>query len=320
MTGEGSVLVTGASGFVGAGLIKCLLANRQSVVAVARGNAASKPTTTGVHWRDGGSIDAETDWVSILGGCDSVVHLASRVHVKHERSLDSLVEFRRVNVAGAERLARQAAALGVRRFVYLSSIKVNGEETLPGKPFRPDDMPNPQDAYGTSKCEAERILLRVAEDTGLEIVIIRPPLVYGPGVKGNLQTMMRWLARGVPLPFASLNNRRSLVGLDNLCDLITVCLSHPAASGETFLVSDGKDISTAELLRITGEAMGHPARLFTMPDAWLSGMAVLAGKADVARRLCGNLQVDIAKTRRILGWEPLLDVESGLRRMVAANP
>jgi nucleoside-diphosphate-sugar epimerase len=317
VTGGSSILVTGATGFVGSALVRRLLADCRSVIAVSRSDVAPDKFAEKVRWCGVDAIDAETDWMSILGGCDTVVHLAARVHVMNEISLDPLAEFRRVNVAGTERLARQAAMSGVRRFIFLSSIKVNGEETMPGVPFRPDDTPNPADAYGMSKLEAEKALCRVAADTGLEIVIIRPPLIHGLGVKGNLQTMMRWLARGVPLPFSSLDNRRSLVGLDNLCDLIAVCLNHPAAKGETFLVSDGTDLSTAELLRMTGDAMGRPARLFPIPTSWLVGMAAFVGKMDLARRLCSNLQVDISKTRQLLGWEPVLDIETGLGRMAA---
>ncbi len=250
-----------------------------------------------------------------LDGCDAVVHLAARVHVMRERAADPLAEFRRVNVEATERLARSAAAAGARRFVFVSSVKVNGEETTAGEAFCADDAPAPEDAYGVSKHEAEEALRRVGVETGLEIVVIRPPLVYGPGVKGNFRTMLDWLRRGLPLPLASLDNRRSFVGVDNLCDLILCCLSHPDAANETFLVSDGQDLSTPELLRLAGDAMGLPARLWPCPPSLLKGAAALVGKPGIAQRLCGNLQVDISKTREVLGWHPLFSVEEELRRI-----
>ncbi len=230
-----------------------------------------------------------------------------------ERAVDPLAEFRRANVSVSELLARRAAAAGVRRFVFLSSVKVNGEETVHGRPFRADDAPAPEDDYGVSKYEAELALRRVAAETGLEVVIIRPPLVYGPNVKGNFQTMLNWLRRGLPVPLASLDNRRSMVGLDNLCDLILTCLSHPRAANETFLVSDGHDLSIAELLRLAGEAMGRTARLWPCSPSLLKGAATMVGKPGIARRLCGNLQVDIRKTQDVLGWHPPFSVEEGLR-------
>lgn len=232
-----------------------------------------------------------------------------------EQSADPLAAFRQVNVVASECLARRAAAAGVKRFVYLSSIKVNGEETAPGRPFFAQDDPAPEDAYGISKHEAEITLRRVAQETGLEVVIIRSPLVYGPGVKGNFQTMLNWLRRGLPLPLASLRNRRSLVGVDNLCDLIKTCLTHPGAANETFLVSDDHDLSTAELLRLVGHAIGHSARLWPLPTSWLLSGAAMIGKRGFARRLCGNLQVDIGKTKSLLGWAPPVEVETGLRRI-----
>lgn len=262
------------------------------------------------------------DWVAAdiptaasLDGCDVVVHLAARVHVMRERAADPLAEFRRVNVEATERLARSAAAAGARRFVFVSSVKVNGEETAAGEAFCADDAPAPEDAYGASKHEAEEALHRVGVETGLEMVVIRPPLVYGPGVKGNFRTMLDWLRRGLPLPLASLDNRRSFVGVGNLCDLILCCLSHPDAANETFLVSDGQDLSTPELLRMAGKAMGLPARLWPCPPSLLKGAAALVGKPGIAQRLCSNLQVDISKTREVLGWHPPFSVEEELRRI-----
>ena len=260
-----------------------------------------------------GSLSSETDWMEALRSVRQVVHLAARVNVMNEKSPDPLAEFRQVNVEGTANLARQAAAAGVRRFVYLSSIKVNGEFTQEGRPFTADDAPAPEDPYGVSKREAEQLLRQIATETGMEVVIIRPPLVYGPGVKANFESMMRWLARGVPPLAAVTQNRRSLVALDNLVDLIVTCLNHPAAANQTLLVSDGEDLSTAELLKRMGATMGHPARLFNLPPLLLKIGAQLVNKPGIYQRLCGSLQLDIAKTRGIRDWTPPVTVEEGLR-------
>ncbi len=254
----------------------------------------------------------------MLSRVDAIVHLAARVHVMNDTASDPLTEFRRVNVDGTLNLARQAAAAGVRRFVFVSSVKVNGEETLPGKPFSAADAPAPVDPYGISKFEAERGLLQLASETGLEVVIVRPPLVYGPGVKANFEKMVRWLAKGMPLPLGGVHaNRRSLIGLDNLVDLLTVCLRHPAAAGHVFMASDGEDLSTTDLLRRLGKAMHRPARLVPVPPALLELGGRLLGREDVVRRLTGSLQVDIGKTRQVLGWEPPVAVDEGLQRVCA---
>lgn len=267
---------------------------------------------------EGVTIDglaSDTDWSEALKNVEQVVHLAARVHVMNDKSSDPLGDFRRVNVEGTANLARQAAAAGVKRFIYMSSIKVNGEFTEVGEPFTADDLPAPEDPYGISKNEAEQSLRQITAETGMEVVIIRPPLVYGPGVKANFESMMRWLARGVPLPLAAITeNRRSLVALDNLVDLIVTCLNHPAAANQTFLVSDGEDLSTAQLLKRMGVAMGHPARLFYVPPALLKVGAGLINKPGIYQRLCGSLQIDITKTRQLLGWTPPVPVDEGLRR------
>lgn len=311
-----TVLITGATGFVGRALVSRLAVAGWKVRALMRTGLPQDLGSGQVTWhRIAGLGDDDLP----LSDCQAVVHLAARVHVMQERANDPLAEFRRVNVTETEQLARHAAAAGVRRFIYLSSIKVNGEETPPGRPFLAEDEAGPEDAYGISKHEAEIVLRRVAAETEMEVVIIRPPLIYGPGVKGNFRTMLGWLERGIPLPLASLDNRRSLVGLDNLCDLILSCLRNPAAANETFLVSDGQDISTAELLRLAGEAMRRPVRLFPMPPAWLENAAALIGKPRLARRICGNLQVDIGKTKGLLGWSPSVKVETGLRQIFDAD-
>lgn len=307
-----TTLVTGANGFVGSALCARLLRDGTAVRGAVR-SPGSQPG--GAEAIAIGSLSSETDWTVALTNVDQVVHLAARVHLMNDKSSDPLAEFRRVNVEGTANLARQAAAAGVRRFVFLSSIKVNGEFTEAGHPFTADDVPAPEDPYGVSKHEAEQLLRHIAAETGIEVVIIRPPLVCGPGVKANFESMMRWLSRGVPLPLAAVTqNRRSLVALDNLVDLIVTCLSHPTAANQTFLVSDGEDLSTANLLRRMGAAMGHPARLFYLPPAFLKLGATLLNKPGIYQRLCGSLQLDIAKTRQLLGWTPPVSVDEGLRR------
>ena len=250
--------------------------------------------------------------------CSTVLHLAARVHIMDDPASDPLAAFRKVNTLGTLNLARQAAATGVNRFVFVSSIKVNGEGTQPGSVFHGDDTPAPLDPYGISKHEAEIGLRQIAAATGMQVVIVRPPLVYGPGVKANFAAMMRAVQRGLPLPLASVtHNRRSFVALDNLVDLLITCLDHPAAANQTFLVSDGEDLSTADLLRRLGKAMSRQARLFPVPPALLQVGANLLGKGEVSQRLLGNLQVDISHTRETLGWTPPITVDEGLRRAVA---
>jgi nucleoside-diphosphate-sugar epimerase len=309
------VLVTGASGFVGRALLDALVARPGVVVtaAVRRETALQ----AGVRVCRPGEIGPGTDWSDALAGCDAVAHLAARVHMMRDGSADPLAECRRVNVIGTLALARQAAAAGVRRFVFVSSIKVNGESTRRGAAFSETDPPAPIDPYGISKAEAEAGLRDVASSTGMEVVVIRPPLVHGPGVKANFLTMTRWLARGLPLPLGAIHdNRRSLVGLDNLVDLIITCLHHPAAANEVFLAGDGEDVSTTDLIRRTAAALGVRARLIPVPIPILAAGARLLGRRDVVQRLCGSLQVDISKARRLLGWSPPVTLDEGLRRAV----
>lgn len=306
---QGRILVTGANGFVGASALAGLtdsLGDR--VIGTARRPVPGSPFTRSP------SLDAQADWSSVLDDVCCVVHCAARVHVMREKHDDPLAEFRRINVAGTLALARQAAAYGVRRFVFLSSIKVNGEQSSADRPFTSGDIPAPQDPYGVSKLEAECGLTALAHETGMEVVIVRPPLVYGPGVGANFLSMMRWLHRGLPLPLGAIPNRRSLVALDNLVDLILKCVDHPAAANATFLVSDGEDLSTPELLRRTGKALGKRARLFSVPQRFLETGAAIAGKRGVAERLCGSLQVNIDATRLALGWEPPVTVDDALER------
>ena len=305
-----SVLVTGATGFVGKALIDSLVERGEVVVAAVRDPQARLNPHVTVSCIT--SLDEQTDWRSSLEGVQVVVHLAARVHVMADTESDPLTAFRKVNVEGTLNLARQAAAAGVKRFVFVSSIKVNGEGTAPGQPYRADDTPAPIDPYGISKMEAEQGLLLLAGDTGMQVVIIRPVLVYGPGVKANFLSMMRWLDKGVPLPFGAIDNRRSLVALANLVDLIVTCMTHPAAANQTFLVSDGEDLSTTQLLRRMSQALGKKARLLPIPSALLARTANLLGKRALSQRLCGSLQVDIEKNRSLLGWTPVVSVDDAL--------
>jgi nucleoside-diphosphate-sugar epimerase len=306
------VLITGSNGFVGVPMSHAFTecgwqvraATRRSIAFPA--NAASDVVTVG-------EIGPVTRWSEALSGVDAVVHLAARVHVMQDTAPDPLAEFRRVNVDGTLNLARQAAAAGVKRLVFLSSIKVNGEQTAPDAPYSVRDVPAPLDAYGISKHEAEQGLRQICADTGLESVIIRPVLVYGPAVKGNFLSMLELLAKGIPLPFGAIHNARSLVSVENLAHLARTCVTHPRASGHTFLVSDGEDLSTTELLKRLGRALDRPARLLPIPVSWLTAGASLLRKGDVARRVLGSLQVDITDTRAILDWAPPQNVDEGLR-------
>jgi len=303
-------LVTGASGFIGKLLCTELLRQGQSVRAAVR---SANSLVENVEVVVVGSIDGQTDWTDALRGVDAVIHLAARVHVMHEDASDPLDEFRKVNVVGTEHLARSAAVNGVKRLVYVSSIKVNGEATHSGNKFTEADTPSPQDPYGMSKCEAEQVLHRVAEETGLEVVIVRPPLVYGAGVKGNFAQMLRVLAKGIPLPLASVRNLRSLIYVENLVDALIVCATHPDAAGKIYLVSDGEDISTPDLLRRLGTALGRPARLFPCPQALLKLAGQLTGKSDQVERLLGSLRVDSGKICRELNWTPPCSLQQGLQ-------
>lgn len=308
------VLVTGARGFVGSALIGHLASKWKHEGPRIR--AASRVSVPGlpanVTHAQSPELGGNSDWSSAVNGVSVVVHTAARVHQMRDTAEDPLAEFRAVNTMGSIALARQAAAAGARRFVFVSSIKVNGEETAPGAPFTADDPPAPVDPYGISKSEAEAGLKAIGRETGMEIVIVRPVLVYGDGVGGNFLTMLRWVARGMPLPLGSVHNLRSLVARANLVDLLAACIIHPAAANNVFLVSDGEDISTTELIRRLAAGMGKRARLVPVPAAALTAAARLVGKGDVAHRLVSSLQVDISKTRNLLGWSPPITAERAL--------
>jgi UDP-glucose 4-epimerase len=311
VSSDDRILVTGANGFVGKALVSSLLPIR-NVCGMVRDLSINLPTDR-VYVR--GCLSEGEDYSRVLAGMDIVVHCAARVHVMSEISSNPLADYRKVNVDGTLRLASQAAESGIRRFIFLSSIKVNGEGTQINEPFIADQQPAPIDHYGVSKMEAEVGLRALAAKCDMEVVIIRPPLVYGPSVGGNFAAMLTWLQRGIPLPLANVCcNKRSLVALDNLIDLILTCLDHPGAANQTFLVSDGESLSTAELLRRMGSALGRPVHLIPAPVSWLKLGACLVGKPDLAQRLCGSLEVDITKTRDLLGWVPPISVDEGLRR------
>ncbi|MDD1612271.1 MAG: SDR family oxidoreductase [Methylococcaceae bacterium] len=302
-----TILVTGATGFIGSALCAKLAGLNFKLIRAVRTGLSSDRTVVI------GSIDGSTDWTDALQGVDTVIHCAARAHIMIDTANDPLQEFRKVNTEACLNLARQAGSMGVKRFIFLSSIKVNGEETPLGQPYTAEQVPATVDPYGISKREAEEALHELSRLSGMEIVIIRPPLVYGPGVKGNFQSMMNWLTRGIPLPLASIKNQRSLVAVDNLVDLIITCISHPAAANQTFLVSDGEDLSTPELLQRTASAIGRPARLFSVPDWLLRVAANVLGKKTTYQKLCTSLQVDIAKTRTILGWTPPVKLDQALQ-------
>ena len=307
------ILVTGATGFVGAALISRLAGEHgyAPVAAVRRDVAFGE----GVDVRLCGSLEVETDWSSVMAGVEVVIHCAARAHVLDERATDPLSEFRLVNVEGTIRLAAQAADAGVRRFVFISSIGVLGQQAE--LPISASSKPDPQEPYAVSKWEAEEALNKLGREAGMEVVVVRPPLVYGPEAPGNFGQLLRWMVRGMPLPLGAVDNRRSLVGLDNLVDLLVTCIDHPAAAGGAFLAGDGEDVSTSELLRRVARAMGRPARLIPVPPTLLRAGARLVGKEGMARRLLDSLQVDISHTRDVLGWEPPISLDEGLQRAVA---
>lgn len=305
-----TVVVTGANGFVGGAVCAALRQTGALVRPICRSRSGDDPDQIPV-----GLIGPDTDWSTLLSDVDSIVHCAARVHQMIDKSLDPLQAFREVNTFGTLNLAHQAARSGIRRFVFVSSIKVSGDATVAGRPFHADGVAIPDGHYGQSKMEAEIGLRKIAAATGMECVIVRPPLVYGPGVRANFAQMMRWIAKGVPLPLGAVTgNRRSLVGRDNLVDLLLRCLAHPGAANQTFLASDNEDLSTTSLLRRLGVAIGRPARLVSVPANLLALGLKLAGKQGIASRLLGNLQVDISKTKDLLDWHPPISVDEGLRR------
>lgn len=302
-----TTLVTGASGFIGSRIIKAMTQRGLPLRGVTRETIpglVSIPT-----------YGPNMDWGNYLEGVETIVHLAARVHVMRETASDPLILFREANVSATVNLARQAAAAGVRRFVFVSSIKVNGERTEPGKPFTATDPPNPQDPYGISKAEAELALLALSRQTGMEITIVRPPLVYGPGVKGNFQSLMKWAASGLPSIFAAVKNERSFVHVENLCNLLLRVLDHPKAANQVFLVSDGHDLSTNDLLKFLTIAAGRSPRSIAVPTSVLLGIGSVLRKQTTVARLTENLQVDIKHTCDALSWRPPLSINQTMNNL-----
>jgi nucleoside-diphosphate-sugar epimerase len=310
---KSSMLVTGSTGFVGSRLCE---------VATQGGWSVSRAVRHIYGMRDEvvvGDRGDKTDWSEALKNIKVVIHLAARVHIMNDSAGDPLAEFRKVNTEGTLNLARQAAIAGIKRFIFISSIKVNGEMTSADQPFQSNDNYLPTDPYGLSKYEAEQGLLAIAQETGMEVVIIRPPLVYGPGVKANFLSMMRWINKGVPLPFGAIHNKRTFVALDNLVSFIIHCIDHPKAANEVFLISDGEDVSTTTLLRKVAKAFGKKSWLLPVP-VWLMIMAAkVIGKADVVNRLFGSLQVDSSKARDLLGWMPVITMDEQLKKIADAT-
>ena len=304
------VLVTGASGFVGSALCSHLVSRDFDVVATVRN--LPNAHVPRVDYRIVTKLDTATDWSDALANVQTVIHCAARVHVMHDHAQDPLTEFRRVNTLGTETLARAAAHCGVNRLIFLSSIKVNGESTLPVSPFDEASPAKPQDSYAISKWEAEQALTQIATETGLEVVTLRCPLVYGPGVKGNFLRLLQAVDHGIPLPLALARNRRSLIYLDNLTNAIATCLTHPAAARKTYLVSDGEDVSTAELIARIAQALGKPSRLWPCPLGLMELAGRMTGKSDEIARLLGSLCIDSSRICSELDWRPPYTLEQGL--------
>jgi len=303
-----NILLTGANGFIGSRLARVL----NSIPEISLSSVVRRRVEiTGSYVFQVPSLEANTDWTHLLANQQVVIHTAARAHIIKEKAADLLAEYRRVNVEGALNLARQAAAAGVKRFIFISSIGVNGN--INTRPFTEWDTPNPAGPYAQSKWEAEQGLWEIQRETGIELVIIRPPLVYGPNAPGNFGSLIRWTEKGFPMPLGSIHNQRSLVALDNLVDLIITCITHPAAANQLFLAGDGQDLSTTELLRRLAKVSGKPSWLIPIPGSILVFVATLLGKKVLAMRLLGSLQVDISKARDLLSWIPPISVEEGLR-------
>jgi nucleoside-diphosphate-sugar epimerase len=299
------ILVTGANGFVGTQLCHALQVRGLEFVGAVR-----KKTNTSQY--ETGDLNDATNWSQALSMCDTVIHLAARVHVMKDSTQDPLNMYRVVNVDATMNLARQAVELGIRRFVFVSSVKVNGEITT-DKPFTGTDIPAPVDPYGQSKLEAETALRALSRQSGLEVVIVRPPLVYGPGVRANFLRLMQLVKLRVPLPFKNIQNRRSMVASDNLVDFLILCAFHPQAIDQIFMISDDDDLSLSRLVALMGECMGKHVMMLPIPMPLLNACARAFGKSDIASRLLGSLRVDITPARARLGWAPVSSVEAGVR-------
>lgn len=309
-----NILLTGATGFVGKRLLTMLKEHGHYCRAAVR-----RPSSTvDVHTESVviGDIDANTDWSKAVEGIDVVVHLAARVHIMHDQADNPLVEFRKINLEGTRSLAEAAVKAGVKRFVYASSIKVNGEATT-DKPFTPDDTPSPSDPYAIAKWEAEKALMEISKATGLEVVIVRPTLVYGPGVKANFNNLIRLVRKRIPLPLKGIKNRRTLVSLDNLASLLMTCCEHPKAAGHVFLAGDDETVSTAELITCIARAYGQRSPVFYLPTGLMAWVARVFGKQAVWQRLSGSLEVDNSNAQTVMGWRPISTMDEELKRIVS---
>ena len=308
------ILLTGSTGFIGNALIHRLASlDDRKILTCSRRMDAVFPA--GIDCFPIKSVSVDTDWEDILSGVEVVVHTIARAHVMDDKSKDPLADFRKVNVDATLNLASQAVRAGVKRFVFISSVKVNGESTSV-KPFTSFDIPAPLDPYGVSKHEAEQGLFALSNKTGLEVVVVRPPLVYGPGVRANFLRLMMLVKMGIPLPFGAIRNRRSMVALDNLVDLLVTCTRHPAAAGQVFMVSDERDVSTSDLFHMIASAMGKKSLLLPFPEGLIASIAALVGQAALANRLLGSLQVDISHTKSVLGWRPIVSMEESVNKTV----
>lgn len=313
MTGN-IVLITGASGFVG----RHLLAHLKKCGQLARAIYRSQPLETACDdFYILPQVDKQTDWADALTGVDVVIHLAARVHVMKDTAVDPLHEFLEVNVHASLNLAKQAAIAGVKRFIYVSSIKVNGEYTE-SKPYSELDLPNPQDPYGISKWQAEQSLMQLCAELDMELVIVRPPLVYGPGVKANFLNLIKIIDRRIPLPLGSIRNQRSLLYVGNLVDALILCATHPQAAGETFILSDGEDVSTPQLINKLAGCLHRKFALYRFPLGWMRFLTSLIGKTAAFQRLTSSLQVDSSKIRHMLNWRPPYSLDQGLKLTVEA--
>lgn len=310
-----NVFITGATGFVGKSLVNDLVSEGHSLIATVRGFTTELPPEVEQKWVDLGELDEQNTIIDTLENIDVVIHTAARVHIMQDKAADPLTEFRKMNVDTTAELARQSAKAGVKRFIFLSSIKVNGESTDQRDAFRETDAPAIEDAYGQSKLEAEQVLFELASNTSMEMVIIRPPLIYGPGVKANFGSMIKIIKKGLPLPFGAVSNQRSMLAIDNLVDFIKLCVTHPAAANQIFLLADGDDVSTTELFKKIAKAYKQNARLIPVPVSWMTFFAKLAGKQNITDRLFGNLQIDINKARQLLGWKPVTTMDQQLNKM-----
>jgi len=311
------VLVTGATGFVGQALVNELLTDQFFISALVRDKRTMLPES--VVKIKGGDLAHIKDWLPSLKSQDVVVHVAARAHIMNGEETNPFEAYRQVNTLATLHLAKQAAEAGVKRFIFISSVKVNGEMTASNQSFKPDDKFVPNDPYGFSKYEAEQGLLALTKETDMDVVIIRPPLVYGPGVRANFASMMSWVNKSIPLPFGAIYNQRSLVALDNLVSFIIHCIDHPKAANEVFLISDGEDVSTTQLLKKVAKAFDKKALLIPVPVSVMTLAAKLVGKEDMANRLFGSLQIDNSKVRDLLGWKSVTTMDEQLKKIAEAE-